>query len=411
MIGRRAWGGPQVVRRTVGVSSWLSLFSVGTFRGLGRLAAVLGGSAAVTTAGCFVLLLALLLPAVPVLAAEQKVVPVVSVPMSERPCLAIVSFDDGSIQRQEWWGSTWDVGSGLANILTTVLLERNQFRLLERSLLEKVVAEQDLGESSRVNAKTAAQAGKITGADYLLMGKVTQFSAETKSAGGLAGLAGGIVGVGQSKTKARVAIDVRVVDAETTEILASFSGNGEEGRGKWAIGASGIGAVAIGSSDFMESVLGIATKKAITQWADNFCRSLDQKKLVLPPKHRVPVRPEGVVLLVQGDALVANTGTLKGYAVWDRVEVHHVAKELKDPATGEVLRVMTELVATGTITKIDEKTADIALTVIDPSKVPTDGDIVRFTANTVAPAVSASPPAVPGPGTAPGQGPAAAGSG
>jgi curli biogenesis system outer membrane secretion channel CsgG len=301
-----------------------------------------------------------------------------AVPMRDRPSLAVVSFDDGSIQRQTWWGVEWDVGNGLANILTTKLLAQERFRLLERSLLAKVIAEQDLGASARVDAKTAAKAGAITGADYLVMGKVTEFAWETKEAGGIGGMLGGIVGVGQSTSFARVSIDVRLVDAETTEILASFSGSGYESRGKLVIGHSDIGVVGIGSSDFMQSILGIATTKAITEWTDNFCKALDEKRLELPPKHRVPVRPDGVVLMVDGDALITNTGSAKGYAAYDRVEVHRKIRELRDPDTGEVLRVVTKRVGYGLILKIDDRTADIAFAADDPAELPVEGDVVKY---------------------------------
>jgi curli biogenesis system outer membrane secretion channel CsgG len=323
-------------------------------------------------------LLMLALLAAPALAGDKEPVAVsVNVPMAERPCLAIVSFDDGSLQRQSWWGSGWDVGSGLANILTTTMLDAGRFRLLERSLLEKVTSEQDFGATTRVDASKAAKMGKIIGADYLIMGKVTEFTWETKGGGGLGAIAGGIVGVAASRTKARVCIDVRVVDADTAEILGSYSGKGEESRSKFAIGSSQIGAIAFGSSDFMQSILGLATKKAIDQWETNLCQALDSKKLVLVPKHRAPVRPDGSVLGVEKNTLISNTGSSKGYAVGDAVEIHRKGKVLKDPDTGEVLRVMTELVCKGKIVRVDEKTADIRFDA-SAKGAPIEGDLVRY---------------------------------
>ena len=145
-----------------------------------------------------------------------------AIPMSERPCTAIVSFDDGSIQREKWWGPGWDVGSGLADILTTSILSTNRFRLLERSLLKQVTAEQDLGASSRVDPSKAAKLGRVIGADYLIMGRVTEFAWETRRAGGIGDVAGRLVGLKQSVTKARVAVDIHIVDADTSEIVGKF---------------------------------------------------------------------------------------------------------------------------------------------------------------------------------------------
>ncbi|MBI2844029.1 MAG: hypothetical protein HYX78_11575 [Armatimonadetes bacterium] len=303
-----------------------------------------------------------------------------AIPMSERPVLAIVAFDDGSIKRESWWGPNWDLGGGLADILTTVMLDTNRFRLVERELLNKVMAEQDLGATARVNQSTAVKIGKILGVDCLVMGKVTQFAWETGKKGGLIGIAGGIAGVGVSKTKALVGVDLRVVDATTAEILGSYPGRGEESKSKLLIGHSDIGAYAMGSTNFMESILGKATRQAMVDWCDNLCDSVDRKKLLLTPKNQIALHPDGAVVYVEGTTCITNCGAGKGYTVGDKVEIHRKGRELKDPDTGEILKVLTELVATGTVIEVDNKTANIVFRCPDPSKLPKEGDIVKFVA-------------------------------
>lgn len=329
-----------------------------------------------------ILLAALCLPAFAAdPAPATAAVPDGYVAMSERPCLAIVALDDGSLKRESWWGNNWDVGSGLSDMLTTTLLDKNRFRLLERSLLNKAIAEQDLGASSRVDPTKAAKIGKIIGADYLVMGKITQFGWTTRDSGGLGGVIGGAAGFSASKTKATVAFDIRIVDAETAEILGSYSGKGEDSRSKVSVAAlnsHGFGAMTIGSSDFMTTILGVATRKAIDDWVANFCKAVDCKKIVLTPKHRPVAHPDGVILNVEGTTIIANIGTAKGYLPGDRVEICKKGKELKDPDTGEVLKVMTELIGTGSITKIEEKTAEITFTLKDGAKDPAEGDLVKF---------------------------------
>lgn len=323
-------------------------------------------------------------------AAADTALPAGYVANADRPCLAIVALDDGSLKRESWWGNNWDVGSGLSDMLTTALLDKSRFRLLERSLLDKAIAEQDLGATSRVDPSKAAKIGKVIGADYLVMGKVTQFGWTTRNAGGIGGLIGGAAGISSSKTKATVSIDVRIVDAETAEILGSFNGKGEDSRSKVsvaALGGNGFGAISLGSSDFMETILGVATKKALDDWTANFCKALDAKKLVLTPKHRAVSRPDGVILYIEGSKLVANIGTAKGYLPGDRVEIHRKGKVLKDPDTGEVLKVLTEMIGTGAIVSVEEKTAEVAFTLSDATRAPLEGDLVKF----VAPAVANTP--------------------
>lgn len=320
--------------------------------------------------------------ALPVYAAEAAPQPEEQyVPIGERPSIAIVALDDGAVKRESWWGTNWDVGTGLADILTTTMLEKNRFRLMERNLLDKAIAEQDLGASSRVDARTAVKIGKVIGVDYLLMGKVTQFAWATRNTGGIGGVIGGIAGVRSSNTKANVEVDIRIVDAETAEILGSYSGKGEDSRGKVhiaALGRSGLGGIEFGSTDFMNTILGVATKKAVDDWLCNFCGALDAKKLVLTPKNRPMARPGGVVLNIEGSVIIANIGTSKGYLPGDKVELHRKGRVLKDPDTGEVLKVLTELIGIGSITRIEDKTAEITFTVVEGAEKPVEGDLVRY---------------------------------
>lgn len=324
-----------------------------------------------------VLLVVTTLVCIPTFAADKPKPQDINVPMADRPMLAVVAFDDGSLQKQEWWGARWDVGAGLADILTTMMLERNRYRLVERSLLEKVTAEQDLGAGGRVDPATAAKIGKLIGADYLIMGKITQFTVESKKAGGLINI-GGLGGLGAASSKAHVALDLRVVDANTGEILGSYPGKADESKGSlFVAGHTSFGVIAMGSEDFNNTILGKATRNAISRWCDNLAKAQDSAALVLTPKHKPVMRPDGVVLDVTGTTVIANCGTAKGYAVGDKVEIHKKGKEIKDPDTGEVLRVMTERIGTGVITKCDEKTADIAVTITNKALTMSEGDLVK----------------------------------
>ena len=130
----------------------------------------------------------------------------------------------------------------------------------------------------------------------------------------------------------------------------------------------------------MSTILGKATRKSLVQWCDNLCIAQDQSKINLIAKNQPPMRPDGAVIYVNGLAIIANTGTSKGYAVGDNVEVHRKGQELKDPQTGEVLRVLSDPIGTGVITKIDEKTADISVSLIDPMNGPMEGDMVKYAA-------------------------------
>ena len=56
-----------------------------------------------------------------------------------------------------WRSASWDLGKGMAEMMTTALLETGKFRVLERQQIQDVVGEQDFGDSGRVDPTTAAK--------------------------------------------------------------------------------------------------------------------------------------------------------------------------------------------------------------------------------------------------------------
>ena len=64
-------------------------------------------------------------------------------------------------------------------MLTAALVKSERFVVLERVTMDKVTAEQDLSAGPRANAATAAQPGKILGAQAIITGDITEFSYST----------------------------------------------------------------------------------------------------------------------------------------------------------------------------------------------------------------------------------------
>ena len=141
--------------------------------------------------------------------------------LADRPVLGVAEFTNETSAR--WWAR--DVGWELSGMLANELAAINAFTVVERSNLEAVMREQDLGASGRVRPETAAQIGELTGAEYIVMGTVTSYSEDTSRTGGGVDL-GGIsiggrsarIGIGGKKSEAYVAVDLRVVNASTGEI-------------------------------------------------------------------------------------------------------------------------------------------------------------------------------------------------
>src|SRR5262245_9532376 len=70
--------------------------------------------------------------------------------------------------------SSWKIGEGLAEMLTTELVKTGQFIVVERQGLSDVVGEQALGQSGLVRGETAARTGQMLGAQIVVRGAVTE---------------------------------------------------------------------------------------------------------------------------------------------------------------------------------------------------------------------------------------------
>src|SRR6056297_688921 len=145
--------------------------------------------------------------------------------------IAVARFDNKTADSAGYAG--WyspSIGDGMADMLTTALVNSGRYIVLERQALDDVLGEQDLGASGRVREETAAAIGEIEGAELLVVAAVTEFDGNS---GGTSGSLGGgdlgrVVGAIAGGTRsAHMAIDLRVVDARTSRILAATSVEGE----------------------------------------------------------------------------------------------------------------------------------------------------------------------------------------
>jgi hypothetical protein len=103
----------------------------------------------------------------------------------------------------------------------------------------------------------------------------------------------------------------------------------------------------MGSSNFAGTILGEAVNKAVAGLA----AQLNQSAARLPT---VVVKIDGLVADVSGSTLVLNVGSKAGIHVGDRLKVMRTGREIKDPATGNVLRRTDTPVGEVAITEADE---------------------------------------------------------
>ena len=182
--------------------------------------------------------------------------------------VAVARFTDKT--GKGWW--TGSIGDGMADQLTTALFNTNRYIVLERQTLNDVLREQDLGASGRVRQDTAAAIGEIEGAELLIVGAVTEFEGNASGAQGAgAGARKGILGaITGGFKRAHMAIDMRVIDAKTSRVLAATSVEGSStgvNLGALAGAFRGSGSLAAGLSGWqntpVEKALRVCIEKAV----------------------------------------------------------------------------------------------------------------------------------------------------
>jgi hypothetical protein len=227
--------------------------------------------------------------------------------------------------------------------------------------MDKIIAEQNFSNSDRANPNSAAKIGKLLGVDAIIVGSITQFGNDTKNTniGGGGGNWGGfgVGGIGRKKSKAIVAVDARLVDIDTAEILGVASGKGQSerdstsllgGGGNWH--GFGGGNVDFGSSDFQQTIIGEAVNAAVKQLSTDVIA--DNAKL-----QTRTVSVSGLVAAVDGGQIVLNVGAKAGLKVGDQLNVERVTREIKDPATGQVIRRMASPIGVIRLTDVDDISA------------------------------------------------------
>ena len=291
--------------------------------------------------------------------------------------IAIMPFEYGAVSSEV---GTMDVGKGINSLLITRLVNDGTYSVVERQMLDSILKEQNLSVSDRADPSTACKIGKLLSVDAIVVGTVTQFGFENKNVnvGGAASVATGYIpfvggfglgGLGVHKGKCKVAIDARVVDINTGEILAAVNGAGESKRSGASL-FSGIGAD-WGSSGFASSIAGEATLAAV----DQITQQITALAAKIPDNQSVAAaNVQGKIADVTGTTVIVNVGKQNGLGVGDNLQAERAYKTIKDPTTGKVLKELSSTIAVITLTQVDPDSATGNIVKGSGVKV---GDIVR----------------------------------
>jgi TolB-like protein len=110
-----------------------------------------------------------------------------------RPGIAVMPFDNSGSYGQD--KENFDaLQKGIAGMLISELAANPAARVVERTEIQKLLEEQNLGATGRVDPQTAAKVGKLVGARYVITGAFIDFYGDFR-------------------------LDARIVNVETSEIV------------------------------------------------------------------------------------------------------------------------------------------------------------------------------------------------
>jgi curli biogenesis system outer membrane secretion channel CsgG len=254
---------------------------------------------------------------------------------------------------------------GLTQMLTTALANRPEFTVVERPQLDKIAAEQTLGASGRVEPKSAAAIGKLLGAQALITGDITEFTYKRSTAGSKMSILKSIdskLGAKMDRVTAKVALDLRIIDATTGVVIGSV-------RGEGSASATGVSAdyakegreLGVGGSK--QTPLGAASREAIEKGVAELVKGLRQ----LPWQGRVADVRDGKIYINAGSDIGVREGM--------QLDVFVQSEAIIDPESGAALGSPDKQIGKLTITEVSPK---FAVGRVAEGDTPKRNDVVRF---------------------------------
>ncbi|HET9165777.1 MAG TPA: CsgG/HfaB family protein, partial [Candidatus Angelobacter sp.] len=248
---------------------------------------------------------------------------------SANPWIAALQYRSAMAAGATGQNMTEDIGKGLQSMIMNRLQQANVVTVLERN--STIDDELKRGVSAQTSPGSRPALGHSLGADCIVTGDITIFGRDDKTmkkGGGALGLipwkgvAGAGWGVTKKEEKAVVALELRLVDAETSEVLLPIHVRGVSKRESKSLGLEGLGigqgGIAGGgfgntmnSSNFANTILGEATIAAV----DQIVRQVQEKIPQLPVK---PRKIEGRVASITPNGVYMALGSHDGVLLGDR---------------------------------------------------------------------------------------------
>jgi curli biogenesis system outer membrane secretion channel CsgG len=262
----------------------------------------------------------------------------------EQPTLFVAPLDGDTSQVMGWQPA---LGEGLAEMLITEVTRIGKFQVLESTALKDLVSEIDLGESGYVSEEERVEKGGWAGADFMLRGKVTRFGSKGQGVG-LGGFVPGSLGkLGVKVTTSDVRVDWRLVDVYSRKVVKTGQATSSQKGAGFDIGVAvdGHGGnIGFQNQEFMNSALGRATAKAVTNIAEEISmfkvpesgrskaraqKLAKQEGAAKAAADAMKSTPGKVLAVVDKTSVIVSLGTKHGFKAGDTLAIYETI-DIKD---------------------------------------------------------------------------------
>lgn len=210
----------------------------------------------------------------------------------------------------------------LTDKFLTALVKTGRVLVVERQRLAGAVRELKLGESGLADPSKSPEMGKVLGADYLLVGTISLLEGTVTDA------AIPYTAEFNRTWNAKMVVDVRLVETETSKIVAAEAARVELVKKALSPAGAPIGVPA----DMMEDLY----------------RKLVDDITVIVMDRIYPIK----VASAEGGTVYLNRGTGGGFDVGAQFTVYETGKEITDPDTGAVIGLSETPVAVVRVTEV-----------------------------------------------------------
>jgi len=146
-----------------------------------------------------------------------------------KPRIEVLEFKNKA--DNQWW---YHGGATAAqDVFVTELVKSGKFTVVDREQLDAMMQEKHLTQSGDIDKSTAMKLGKLLGLNYLLTGAVTEYGNTDVSGGG--------GGVSAGKRKFVAALNARLINASTGEVVWADEASQEESSIKVSVFGFGGG--------------------------------------------------------------------------------------------------------------------------------------------------------------------------